>query len=322
MCTTRNSIIECSGSTFQRADSACTRSGNHRSNPTLDRITLAPMMSLNILRPPSSQEGDNTALVALFSGTRRAIRLSIRWIADDLYLARLRPRTGSHADVHIDSFIAHLVGQGRKRLSIHHRINARFIDLARSRPLLDFDQLCPPVRIQFEADPHRFTAGAPPDTTDLLRPTATHQDTHLLPIGFPAPGIGKRHQIFFRQTASRVWCHIWLHFIDDEVTVGWFLGTYTGWLGGIAGGFLSFQRHINDPLHESLESVLPESGKCHLDTRSLLMNGGPARRHRFQCHFCLQGRRFGIGFQSYRLWFKKDRFAKRHNGNWAWSHSA
>src|SRR5215470_5985313 len=152
--------------------------------------------------PLRHRKGDHAALVVLFRGTKRAIRLSVRWIADDLYLARLRPRTGSHADVHINNFIAHVFGQGREWLSIHHRINARFVNLARSRTLLDFDQLCPPVRIQFETNSYRFTAGAPPHATDLLRPTTTHQDTHLLPIGFPAPGIGKGQQIFFRHTTS------------------------------------------------------------------------------------------------------------------------
>src|SRR5262245_35889599 len=83
--------------------------------------------------PLRHRKGDHAALVVLFRGTRRAIRLSIRWIADDLYVASLRPRTGSHADVHINGFIAHVFRQGRKWLGINHRINAGFVDLAGPR---------------------------------------------------------------------------------------------------------------------------------------------------------------------------------------------
>src|SRR6476660_3839734 len=238
MCTTRNSMVECSGSTFQRDGSACASVGHTVSNEKVASAART-IRAMIILQPLSRSEP------ALLLHVRRRFRLSVRRVPYRLHVTRFPSNSGPHADVNVDRFVCHISGHRWKWLGIDHRINSCFINLTDPRSLFNFDQLRSAVRIQLEPHADGFAAGPSPDTAHLPCPAAADQKTDLLPIGLPVTGVGERHEILFDQSACGDGRPARLRFIDNEIAGGGLFGTDSRRLACIADRLLTVQGHVD-----------------------------------------------------------------------------
>src|SRR6476646_117507 len=315
MCTTRNSMVECSGSTFQRAGSACASVGHAVSSEKVASAART-MRAMIILQPLSLSEP------ALLLHVRRRFRLSVRRVPYRLHVTRFPSNSGPHADVNVDRFVCHISGHRWKWLGVDHGINPCFINLTDTRSSFNFDQLRAAVRIQLEPHADGFAARPSPDATHLPCPAATDQKTDLLPISLPVTGVGERHEILFDQSTRGDRGPAWLGLIDNEIAGGGLFGTDSRRLAGIADRLLTVQGHVDDALHDPLEFFRTRSGERDLNPRGFLMNRGPARGDRIEGDFRLERGGFAILLERDDLRFKQDGFAQRDDRHGSGRHPA
>src|SRR5690242_5451501 len=114
---TRNSMVEWSGSTFQRASSASAGIGHAMKSAAIARpMRSACALTMRRRSPP-----------LLFQCGGR-FTVAVRHIADRLHVAPVRAGPGPHTDVDVHRFIADVSRDRWKRLGIDHGIDSRLVD--------------------------------------------------------------------------------------------------------------------------------------------------------------------------------------------------